>query len=255
MNKRNTFVAVRFQAKDGTAKSARAMDYCLCKDGRNRVSGRLEFSPRNGSGDRPDETRFSRVFQKWHADTFAAWELPKGRLPVVIGWGARDREILDELLVDDAMTAVTQAFAYLDVKACAVCGDKIRGVKASDGWKKIASKCNLLDRQYADLDEPTPRAIVEMFFALENSGDSAIISKAFLDIVKVIMADGKVTTDEVRLLRSFISTLLNKHPRFEGLAALLDEVLEDNVVDRRESKQLMKVLGDMTADFGGQKGD
>ena len=176
------------------------MDYCLCKEGSNRVSRSLEFAARSAKTPNGDE-RFPYVFQKWYNETFGTWDLPKGRLPVVIGWGTRDRDILDDLLADDDITIITQSFAYLDVKAHAVCGNKVKGVQLSNGWQKIASRLELLDQQYAELEEPTPRAIVEMFFALENSGDSAIIAKAFLDIIKVIMADGKVTTDEAMLLK------------------------------------------------------
>lgn len=250
MNQRNTVVAVRFRTEKESPESAYAMDYCLCKDGSNRVSGHMEFSPR-GRGGVGDKQTFPVVFERWYKETFEKWSLPKGRMPVVIGWGTRDREIFDCLLEDDDITLITQAISYLDVRAYALGGNKLKGIRASDGWKKVASKVKLLDQQYADLDEPTPRAIVEMFFALENSGDAAIIAKAFLDIVKVIMADGVITTDEAKLLRSFISTLLDKQPQFNALAKELDDILEDNVVDSKESKRLMRILTGMQADFGG----
>lgn len=254
MNKRNTFVAVSFRTENGSPASAYAMDYCLCKDGSNRVSGCIEFAPRR-LGLTDNKATFPVVFQKWYTETFEKWNLPKGRMPVVIGWGAHDREIFDYLLEDDDITLITQAISYLDVKAYAMGSNKIKGIRASDGWRKIASKFELLDQQYADLEDPTPRAIVEMFFALENSGDSAIIAKAFLDIVKVIMADGVITTDEAKLLRSFISTLLDKQPRFNDLAKELDDILEDNVVDSKESRRLMRILTGMRSDFGGRKED
>ena len=248
MNKRNTFVAVCFRTEDDGPESAYAMDYCLCKDGGNRVSGRIEFAPRR-LGLHESKGTFPVVFQRWYGETFEKWNLPTGRLPVVIGWGSRDRKIFDFLLEDDNITLITQSISYLDVKAYALGSNRVKGCRASDGWRKIASRIELLEQQYADLDEPTPRAVVEMFFALENSGDSAVIAKAFLDIVKVIMADGKITTDEAKLLRSFISTLLGKQPRFNDLARELDGILADNVVDEKESKRLVRILKGMRSDF------
>ena len=248
MKERNTFVAVSFQTKNDSLDSAYAMDFCLCKDGGNRVPGRIEFLPRSVI-DGGAEKSFPHVFEKWYSTTFENWNLERGRMPVVIGWGTRERDIFDCLLEDDDIRLITQSISYLDVKAYALGGNKIKGVRASDGWRKIASKLTLLDRQYVDMDEPTPRAVAEMFFALENSGEAVIIAKAFLDIVKVIMADRKITTDEAKLLRSFISTLLDKQPKFNELAKELDDILEDNEVDAKESRRLIRILAKMQSDF------
>jgi hypothetical protein len=171
-------------------------------------------------------------------------------MPVVMGWGTRDRQIFDFLLEDENITLITQSISYLDVKAYVLCSNRIKGLRSTDGWRQVASKFAFLDKQYVDLDEPTPRAVVELFFALESRGDAAIISKAFLDIVRVIMADGEITTDEAKLLRSFISTLLEKQPRFNDLARELDGILADDVVDKKESKRLMRILSRMQSDFG-----
>ena len=246
MSERNTVVAVQFRIRNGNPKRAYAMDFCLCKEGGNRLPGSMFFSSVQGN-----QNSFPAVFEKWYSKTFENWNLPRGRMPVVIGWGIKDREIFDRLLENVDIALLTQAISYLDVKAYALSCNRIKGIKSSDGWRKIASKVKSLDPQYAAMDQPTPRAIVEMFFALENNSDAVIISTAFLDVVKVITADGIITTDEAKLLRSFISTLLDKQPRFNDLARELDEILEDNVVDDRESRRLIRILDEMESDFKG----
>lgn len=228
-----TFVAVKFRT---LKNDPIAMDYAYYRDGKFCNEGSLKFN-----GD------FGPQLQSW-SSMFAESNQVYGRIPVVIGWGERDCRIFDALLEgrgDECgeIAFVDRMIQYFDVEAYA--HRRIKDVRKKDGWRECVKKVGRLDRCYTKMRVPTPRACAEMMLALDRPDMSTVIAKAFVAFLKVIMEDGKITTDEAKELRSFVNVLTGEYPQFKELERELDEVLEDDVVTDEESKRLMETLGDM----------
>lgn len=228
-----TFVAVKFKM---LKSHPIAMDYAYYRDGKCCNEGSLKFN--GGVGPQ---------LLNWCA-MFAESDQLFGRIPVVIGWGERDCVIFDAILEGRGSECGEIAFVdrmiqYFDVEAYA--HRRIKDAHKKDGWSECVRKIGRLDQCYAKMRVPTPRACAEMMLALDRPDMSAVIAKAFVAFLKVIMEDGKITTDEAKELRSFVNILTGEYPQFKELERELNEVLEDDVVTDEESKRLMETLGDM----------
>lgn len=230
---KKTFVAVRFRMKRGNPV---AMDYAYYRDGELRDEGSL-----------PLEETVGPLLHGWCLK-FASENFSCGQIPVVVGWGERECAIFDAILEGRGKECGEIAFVdrmiqYFDVEAYA--HRKIKDLRKKDGWRECVKKIGRLDQSYAKLKRPTPRACAEMMLELDRPDMSAVIAKAFVAFLKVIMEDGKITTDEARELRIFVNILTDAYPQFRELERELDEVLEDDVVTDEESMRLMRTLGDM----------
>ena len=227
---KKTFVSVRFKRSRGRLV---AMDYAYYREGMFVKEGLL-----------PVERPFGPALMEW-CKSFPDEILSHGCMPVVIGWGLQDRDTFDRLLEglgdeQGKIAFVDRMILYYDVKDYA--RRKIRNVKPEDGWRQMVSKVARIDPAYAAMKEPSARACAEMMLALDRPEMLGVIARAFAEFLKVIMADGKITTDEAKGLRSFVNVLKREDPHFEELEKELDDVLEDDVVTDEESAQLMNTL-------------
>lgn len=235
MANKKSFVAIKFRPSRGRPVK---MDYAYYLDEKFQAEGALVV-----------EHPFGGCLQAWSRQ-FPDEILTHGCIPIIVGWGVRDREILDKLLEGEGdeqgeIAFVDRMVQYFDVEAYA--RREVKNLKPGDGWRQIARKVVHLDPVYAKdqkMSEPTPKACAEMMLALDRPSMVGVIARAFAEFLKVIMEDGIITTDEAKGLRSFVNVLKLKHddPRFEALQEQLDDVLEDNVVTAEESNQLMNTL-------------
>ena len=227
---KKTFVSVRFKRSRGRLV---AMDYAYYREGTFVKEGVL-----------PVKLPFGPILLEW-CKLFPEEILTHGCMPVVVGWGLQERDTFDGLLEGlgeelGDIVFVDRMIQYFDVRDYA--SRKIRNVKPGDGWRQMAAKVARIDPAFVAMKEPTARACAEMMLALDRPKMLGVIARAFAEFLKVIMADGKITTDEAKGLRSFVNVLKREDPHFEELEKELDDVLEDDVVTDEESALLMNTL-------------